>query len=71
MTALIATLRPDGFFTRERVAVVVLVLVVWNALCVLQYRFGRIDREGDLTARQMTSDRLLMPYTLLKRALGN
>ncbi|HEY5307669.1 MAG TPA: hypothetical protein VIK97_04090, partial [Casimicrobiaceae bacterium] len=71
MAALIATLKPGGLFTRERVAVVVLALVVWNGLCVLQYRFGRIDRGGDLTARQMTSDRLLMPYTLLKRELGN
>ena len=70
MAALIAALKPGGLFTRERVAVVVLALVVWNGLCVLQYRFGRIDRGGDLTARQMTSDRLLMPYTLLKRALG-
>jgi len=67
MTALISTLKPNGFFTRERVAMVVLVLVVWNALCVLQYRFGGIDRGGDLTTRQMTIDRLLMPYTLLHR----
>ncbi len=67
LTAFIAILKPGGSLTRERLACVVLVLIVWNALCVLQYRFGGIDRKGDLTARQMTTDRLLMPITLLKK----
>jgi hypothetical protein len=67
MAALIATLKPAGVFKREHVACAVMVLIVWNALCVLQYRFGGIDRRGYLTARQMTTDRLLIPFILLKK----
>jgi len=71
VTSFIAMLKSEGILRRERIACVVLVLIGWNALCVLQYRYGGIDRGGDLTAKQMTIDRLLMPITILKKYAKN
>jgi hypothetical protein len=46
------------------------ILVIWNGLSFAQYRLGLVDKDAALTVREMTIDRLLLPYTLLERLLN-
>jgi len=49
---------------------VLLLLVIWNGLSFAQYRLGFISMNAALTWRQMTIDRLLLPWRLLRRLLS-
>lgn len=44
-------------------------LVVWNGLCFMQYRLGFVGMSQALTLREMTLDRLLIPWYLLQRVV--
>jgi hypothetical protein len=44
-------------------------LVLWNGLAFAQYRLGFVSMSEALTWRQMTVDRLLLPWRLLQRVL--
>jgi hypothetical protein len=45
---------------------VLLLLVVWNGLSFAQYRLGFVSMSAALTWREMTIDRLLLPWRLLR-----
>jgi hypothetical protein len=42
-------------------------LIVWNALALVQYRLGFVPRDQPLTWKQMTVERLALPWTLRER----
>jgi len=46
---------------------ILLALVLWNGLSFAQYRLGFVSMNAALTFRQMTIDRLLLPWRLLRR----
>jgi hypothetical protein len=46
-----------------------LVLIAWNGLCFAQYRLGFVSMSQPLTIREMTVDRLLVPFRLLQKVL--
>lgn len=46
---------------------ILLALVLWNGLSFAQYRLGLVSMNAALTFRQMTIDRLLLPWRLLRR----
>jgi hypothetical protein len=41
-------------------------LLLWNGLSLLQYRLGFVSRADALTLREMTIERLLLPWRLLQ-----
>jgi hypothetical protein len=67
LTALIAELkaRKDTLW----IEAVALALIAWNALFMIQYRFGFIPMEEPLTFRELVWDKFLLPLRLLQRLL--
>lgn len=68
MTALIT-----WFQERKRLrwlAIFLLILVVWNGLSFAQYRLGFVSKSEALTLQEMTLDRLLLPWTILRSLLS-
>ena len=54
---------------RTFVGCVLLAFLLWNGLSLAQYRLGFVSRSERLTWRQLTVDRLVVPVTILRRAL--
>ncbi|KAB8144898.1 hypothetical protein F8S13_03415 [Chloroflexia bacterium SDU3-3] len=52
---------------RRLILAALALLVVWNGLCFAQYRLGFVSMSQALTLREMTIDRLLMPWYLLQK----
>jgi hypothetical protein len=48
-------------------AILLSLFILWNGLCFTQYRLGLISRRDALTWREMTIDRLLIPWTLVQK----
>jgi hypothetical protein len=44
-------------------------LVLWNGLSFAQYRLGFVSKSEALTAREMTIDRLLVPWSIYRRLI--
>jgi hypothetical protein len=44
-----------------------MLLVVWNGLSFAQYRLGLVNRSEALMVREMTLDRLMLPYHVVQR----
>ncbi|NJP05141.1 MAG: hypothetical protein HC837_05690 [Chloroflexaceae bacterium] len=55
---------------RPLVLLVGVLLILWNALSLMQYRLGFVPMGEPLTWEQMTIDRLLLPWTLLQQLLS-
>lgn len=47
-----------------------MILILWNGLSFIQYRFGFVSKSGALTLQELTLDRLLVPWTLLRSFLS-
>jgi len=47
-----------------------LILVMWNGLSFAQYRLGFVSKSEALTLQEMTIDRLLLPWTILRSFLS-
>lgn len=64
LTALIAELkaRRDTLW----IEAVALALIAWNALFMIQYRFGFIPMEEPLTFRELVWDKFLLPWRLVQ-----
>lgn len=56
-----------SWLARRRVVLVgiMLVLIGWNGLSLVQYRLGFVPMSQPLTWRQMTIDRIMLPFKLL------
>ncbi|MCP4421844.1 MAG: hypothetical protein GY805_34965 [Chloroflexi bacterium] len=50
--------------------IALLVLILWNGLSFAQYRFGFVSKSEALTLRELTLDRLLLPWTIFRLILG-
>lgn len=58
-----------SWLARRRVVLVgiMLVLIGWNGLSLVQYRLGFVPMSQPLTWRQMTIERIMLPFKLLNR----
>jgi len=54
---------------RRLVAAVLAALVLWNGLSLIQYRLRFVSMSEPLTIREMTVDRLLVPFRLIQSIL--
>lgn len=50
--------------------IVLLLLILWNGLSFAQYRLGFVSKSEALTLRELTLDRLLLPWTILRSFLS-
>lgn len=69
MFAVTLTAAFDRWRPRWAPVALVAALTAWNGLCFLQYRLGFVAKHESLTLREMTIDRLLIPFQLVQRLL--
>jgi hypothetical protein len=66
LTALIATVAAHW---RRLIYGACILLLIWNGLSFAQYRLGFVSKGEALTIKEMTVDRVLLPWQLVQRVL--
>lgn len=64
LACLIEDVSVDRIF--KFIGLLLIVLVVWNGLSFAQYRLGFVSKSEALTMQEMTVDRLVLPFKLLR-----
>jgi hypothetical protein len=62
--------RMEGRTHRYLPELAILALIVWNGLSMIQYRFGYVSLEEQLTFSEMVWDKLILPFRLAEQLLS-
>lgn len=68
LAAFINALKDSRWY--KYILLLLVLLVIWNGLSFAQYRLGFISKDAALTIREITIDRILLPWLLIQKMLS-